>query len=110
MGNYQELSVWKSAHGLALAIYQATHAFPDPERYGLTSQLRRGAVSIASNIAAMSSRKSNREQAKFLRIALGSLCEIECQLILSRDLGYLRPDVFSPLLDSCRKSVECSTD
>ena len=89
MGDYRDLSVWKRAHALALAIYRSTRSFPDSERYGLVAQLRRAAVSVVSNMAEGSGRQSDRELARFLRIARGSVCEIQCQLLLSRDLGYL---------------------
>ena len=86
MGNYQELSVWKRAHDLALKVYRGTQSFPDAERFGLTSQVRRAAVSIVSNIAESSARPCNREQIRFLNIALGSTCELESQILLSRDI------------------------
>jgi four helix bundle protein len=89
MGNYRKLSVWKRAHGFALAIYRSTSTFPASERYGLSSQLRRASLSVVSNIAEGSGRQGDREHARFLRMARGSVCEAECQLILSRDLGYL---------------------
>ena len=92
MGDYRHLAVWKRGHGLALGIYRSTQSFPDHERYGLTAQLRRAAVSIVSNIAEGTGRQSDRELARFVRIAHGSLCEVECQLLISRDLGYLHSD------------------
>jgi four helix bundle protein len=102
MGNYRQLSVWKRAHNVALRIYRATDAFPGHERYGLTAQLRRAAVSVVSNIAEGSGRQGDREHTRFLKIARGSVCEVECQLLLSRDLGYLEAELWKPLDDDCQ--------
>lgn len=88
MRPFEELRVWQAAHALTLAIYQATANFPGPEMYGLTSQLRRAAASIGSNIAEGSAR-GDTEFHQFLRISLGSAAEVEYQLLLARDLGYL---------------------
>jgi four helix bundle protein len=89
MGDYKELLVWKQAHGFALEIYRTTRLFPDEERYGLVAQMRRAALSVVSNIAEGSGRQSDREQSRFLRIARGSVHEVQCQLLLSRDLGFI---------------------
>jgi four helix bundle protein len=89
MGNYARLSVWKKAHHLTLAIYRSTASFPDSERFGLISQLRRAAASVASNIAEGCGRDADRELAYFIRVALGSANEIEYHLLLARDLGIL---------------------
>jgi len=72
-----------------LAIYDATKAFPDAERFGLTSQLRRGGVSVVSNIAEGYGRQSTPDYVRFLRIARGALYEIETQLLFAKELGYL---------------------
>lgn len=109
MGNYRELAVWKQAHRLAMEVYRSTIAFPESERYGLVAQMRRAAVSIVSNIAEGSVRNSGRDQVKFFRIAHGSVCELECQLLLSRDVGLLAPDAWVSLDGYCRgvgKNVE----
>ena len=103
MGNYRQLSVWKQAHGLVLEVYRSTRDFPAGERYGLTAQLRRSAISIVSNIAEGSGRQSDREQVRFLRIARGSVCETECQLLVARDLGYLEIAIWKPLDDACQE-------
>lgn len=97
MGNFRDLAVWKRAHDLALAIYRGTSSFPNCERYGLVAQLRRAAVSVVSNIAEGAGRQADREQARFLRIARGSVHEVQCQLLLSRDLAYLSPDRWEAL-------------
>jgi four helix bundle protein len=97
MGNYRQLLVWKRAHTLALDVYRATQRFPTEERYGLTAQLRRAAVSVVSNIAEGSGRLGDREHIRFLRIARGSVSEVECQLLLSRNLGYLGSSAWTVL-------------
>jgi four helix bundle protein len=89
MKDFRDLKVWQKAHQLALAIYRATAGFPAEERYGLTSQLRRGAASIASNIAEGCGRSGDADFARCLQIALGSASEVEYQLVLARDLEIL---------------------
>ena len=89
MQDYRQLRVWKSAHRLVLAVYEATEAFPQRERYGLALQLRRASVSVASNIAEGASRATDRDFARFLDIARGSLGEVEYQVLLAGDLGYI---------------------
>jgi four helix bundle protein len=102
MGSYLHLSVWKRAHRLALAVYHATKSFPITERYGLTAQIRRASVSITSNIVEGSARRGDRELVRFLRIAHGSVCEMQCQLLLSRDLDFLPRDTWKHLNHECR--------
>jgi four helix bundle protein len=92
MGDYRSLRVWQKAHQLTLAVYEITEHFPKSEVFGLTSQLRRSAVSIPSNPAEGSGRNTQRELAHFCRIALGCANELEYQLLLARDLGYLAAD------------------
>jgi four helix bundle protein len=88
--NYRELNVWQKAYGLCLEIYKVTRDFPKEERYGLTSQIRRAGVSIPSNIAEGYGRKTTREYIQSLYIAYGSNCELETQILLSNDLGYVK--------------------
>jgi four helix bundle protein len=102
MGDYRQLSVWKRAHALALEVYRTTVSFPGPETFGLIAQLRRASVSVVSNIAEGSARQSDREQIRFLRMACGSICELECQLLLSRHIGYLKPGAWLILDTDCR--------
>jgi len=87
--NYKELKVWQKSYQLCLAIYRITKGFPKEEKYGLTSQIRRAAVSVPSNIAEGYGRKTTQEYIRFLYIAYGSNCELETQLLLSGDLGYI---------------------
>lgn len=89
MRGFRELKVWAKAHELALAVYRATAGFPREEVYGLTSQTRRSATSIPTNIAEGCGRSGDRDFARFLDMAAGSASELEYQLLLSRDLGLL---------------------
>ena len=88
MGDFRQLVVWQRAHTLALRIYQSTGTWPAAERYGITQQLRRAAVSVTSNIAEGCGRAGDRELIRYLKIARGSICEVQCQLLLAADLGY----------------------
>jgi len=90
--SYRDLIAWKKGMQLVGAIYDATDSFPQHEIYGLTSQLRRAAVSIPSNIAEGQAHYTNREFVRFLRHARGSLAEIETQVLISKDRGYLREE------------------
>ena len=90
--SYQDLVAWQKAMDLVTHVYRATTAFPKEEIYGLTSQLRRAAVSVPSNIAEGQGRKGDGEFRHFLRLSLGSLMEVETQIMISERLGYLAPD------------------
>lgn len=89
---YKELEVWKEARKLVKDIYKLTSTFPKSEMYGLTSQINRCAVSVPSNIAEGCSRYSDKDTNKFIDIALGSIAELDTQLILAEDLGYIEYD------------------
>ena len=91
--SYRELLVWQKAKALSVAIYRATEQFPRTETYGLTSQIRRAAVSVASNIAEGQGRLTLGEFLHFLGQARGSLLELGTQLAIAVDLNYLKPDV-----------------
>ena len=97
MKDFRNLQVWEKAHGLTLSVYRVTALFPREEQYGLTSQLRRASVSIASNIAEGCGRNSDADFARLLQIAMGSCSETEYQLLLSRDLGFLSKDQHNDL-------------
>ena len=94
---YQDLIAWQKAKTLATAIYSATESFPKTEIYGLTSQLRRAAVSVASNIAEGQGRLTKGEFCHFLGQARGSLLELETQLSIAVDLRFLSGDEFGKL-------------
>lgn len=89
MQSYKSLKVWASAHEIALGAYKATENFPEQERYALVQQIRRSGLSIAANIAEGAARGTDRDFARFLKIALGSANELEYLLTLARDLTYL---------------------
>jgi four helix bundle protein len=89
VSDFRNLTVWQKAHAVTLDVYKATASFPQSELYGLTSQIRRSCISIGSNIAEGCGRVGEADKARFLQIALGSESELEYQLILAQDLGYL---------------------
>ena len=86
--SFRDLTVWRKAHQLVVAIYRLTESFPEREKFGLSHPMRRAAVSIAANIAEGSGKRSPAEKARFLNIAEGSLEECRYYLILAHDLGY----------------------
>ena len=95
MGEYRRLRVWEDSHQLTLKVYRLTREFPADERYALTSQLRRAAASIPSNIAEGAGRNSRRDFARFCRISLGSANEVDYHLLLAHELGYICSDDYS---------------
>lgn len=97
MNYFKELKVWQKAIELVTNTYLRTQAFPKEELYGLTSQIRRCAVSIPSNIAEGCGRKTEKDFSNFLGIALGSAFEFETQLIISKNLSFIQQEDFSVL-------------
>jgi len=95
--NYRELIVWQDAIKIAKAVYLLTGKFPKQETYALADQLRRAAVSVPSNIAEGQARKSPGDFRRFLHIALGSLAEVDTQLILAQEFGYLSKEDIDPM-------------
>ena len=89
---HKDLEVWKRAMGFVINLYEITRVFPKEELFGLTSQMRRSAISIPSNIAEGSARNHNNETIQFLHIALGSAAEIETQIILATSIGYINEE------------------
>ena len=89
--NYKDLKVWQKSYQVCLEIYKITKDFPKQETYGLTSQIRRAAVSVPSNIAEGYGRKTTPDYLRSLYIAYGSNCELETQVLLSGDLEYMNP-------------------
>ena len=87
---FRELEIWKLSRTLCSNIYKITAKFPDSEKFGLTNQLRRASVSVPSNIAEGSSRKSNKDFSRFLEIAIGSMYEMQTQLLIALDLEYIK--------------------
>ncbi|HLB66068.1 MAG TPA: four helix bundle protein [Candidatus Saccharimonadales bacterium] len=96
---FTDLTTWQKAHSLVLMIYKATENFPKQEQFGLTSQLRRAAVSITSNIAEGFSRQTTADKAHFYDMALGSCTEAQNQLMLARDLKFLSVNAFKTMAD-----------
>ncbi|MCZ6674295.1 MAG: four helix bundle protein [Verrucomicrobia bacterium] len=91
--DYKELKVWQRSFELTKEIYLITKRFPEDEKYGLTSQIRRAAVSVPSNIAEGANRGSTKEFIRFLYIAIGSSAELESQLLLVEELGFLNKSI-----------------
>jgi len=102
--NYKKIVAWQRGHQLTLHVYRSTVTFPRDERFGITSQLRRAAYSIPSNIAEGSGRGTKKEYLRFLHIALASLKETEYFLLLSHDLGYLPEADFERLAEQVNRT------
>lgn len=90
MGTHKDLDIWKLSMDFVIEIYKMTNSFPSEEKFGLVNQMRRAAVSIPSNIAEGAGRKSRKENIQFLYIALGSLTELDTQLIIADRLKYYK--------------------
>ncbi len=90
--SFERLEVWKLSIELSKFIYETSKAFPDSEKFGLTNQIRRASVSVASNIAEGSARFSKRDQSRFYEIAFGSLMEVANDLILAQELQFITKD------------------
>lgn len=97
--SFDKLKVWQAAHELTLAIYQCTKSFPDSERYGLQSQIRRAAVSVPSNIVEGNDRQSKKEYLQSCFTAKASLSEVRYQSLLARDRGYISTKQHGVVLD-----------
>ena len=97
--NYKDLKVWQRSYQLCIEIYNITRGFPKEETYSLTSQLRRAAISVPSNIAEGYGRKTTPDYIRSLYIAYGSNCELETQVLLSGDLGYIEAGELKKLQD-----------
>jgi four helix bundle protein len=101
--SFEDLKIWQRSHRMGLAVYQWTKAFPPDERYGLTSQLRRAAVSVPTNIAEGCNRMHATDFARFLNISEGSLGEVRSLLLMARDLHYGDQAVVAGLLGEVRE-------
>ena len=97
MADFKQLKVWQKAHQVTLEIYRVTRRFPQTELYGLTSQMRRCAVSMGSNIAEGRGRDGDPDFGRFIQIAAGSAAELEYQLLVAKYLGYLPESEFTKL-------------
>ncbi len=103
--SFTDLNAWRKGHELVLDIYKITKTFPSDEKYGLSDQMRRCAVSITSNIAEGFSRRGNKEKLQFYYISLGSVTEVQNQLLIARDIGYIKNLEFKKIAE---KTVEVS--
>lgn len=103
--SFTDLITWQKGHQLVLEIYRITKYFPKEEIFGLTSQIRRAAVSFTSNIAEGFSRNSSKEKVQFYSTALGSLTELQNQLLIARDIAYIGQNEFTAI---GKKTVEIS--
>ena len=99
MQDFRNLDVWQKAHQLTLDVYRVSKQFPDDERFGLTSQIRRSSSSIGTNLAEGCGRGSDADFARFVQIAMGSASEVEYQLLLATDLKFLGDDLHLKLQD-----------
>lgn len=104
--SFEKLEVWKESKDFTKEIYNVTSTFPDDEKFGLTSQMRRAVVSICSNIAEGSARKTNKDKAHFTTISFGSSVEVLNQLILALELDFIAMDTYQNL----RKQLESITN
>lgn len=102
MSNYKKLKVWEDAHKFTIDIYNITKTFPNNEQYGLTSQIRRSASSVPTNIVEGSGQLTRSNYIRFLGMAQGSAYEAEYQVLLAKDLGYLKLEEY----DSLNKKIK----
>ena len=109
MHRFKDLEIWKKSRLFCTSIYQISSKFPESEKFGLTNQLRRASVSIPSNIAEGSSRHSNKDFSRFLRITLGSAYEIETQLLIAFDLSFIEKEELDPLLNEIDSIIKMTS-
>ena len=101
MGGFRDLQVWRKAKDLAVYIYRVTNKGDFCKDFGLRDQIRRAVISVASNIAEGDERDTNRESVRFLYIAKGSLAELLTQIIISKEIGYIRDEEFNYVFGEC---------
>ena len=106
MHRYKDLKIWQHSRAFCKDIYIVTSSFPEDEKFGLISQLRRASISIPSNIAEGTSRESNKDFKRFLSISQGSCYEIETQLLLSYDLNFINNDQFETLNNTLNQIIK----
>ncbi|WP_296148038.1 four helix bundle protein [uncultured Flavobacterium sp.] len=109
MHRFKELEIWKKSRKFCSEIYNITATFPAEEKFGLTNQLRRASVSIPSNIAEGSSRNSQKDFSRFLEIAIGSAYEIETQLLIASDLGFLKIESLESLTNNIEEIIKMTS-
>ena len=106
MHRFKDLEIWKLSRIFCKLIYEITEMFPEKEKFGIINQMRRASVSIPSNIAEGASRKSNKDFSRFLEIAIGSAYEVETQLLISNDLGFLNEDKVVELTNELNEIIK----
>jgi len=109
MHRFKDLEVWKKSRLFCSEIYSITSKFPETEKFGLTNQLRRAAVSIPSNIAEGSSRHSNKDFIRFLQMTLGSAYEVETQLLIAYDLKFINQKELDSLLKNLESIIKMTS-
>ncbi len=120
MGYYRDLEAWKEAHQLVLAVYRLSGSFPRDERFGLTAQVRKAVVSVTSNLAEGAGRRTDPWMLTFVGYAMGSLQEVDAQLLVAKDLGFAPAESFGEvearlgtvgrLISGLRNSLERSIE
>ena len=109
MHRFKELDIWKLSRQFCSEVYAITSKFPDSEKFGITNQLRRASVSVPSNIAEGASRRSNKDFGRFLEIAIGSMYELETQLMISKDLGFINKKESEVLLSDLESIIKMTS-
>ena len=109
MHRFKELDIWKLSRQFCSEVYAITSKFPDSEKFGITNQLRRVSVSVPSNIAEGASRRSNKDFGRFLEIAIGSMYELETQLMISKDLGFITKKESEVLLSDLESIIKMTS-
>lgn len=103
MSTFRDLKMWQKSMDLVTVIYEVSNRFPKDETFGLTSQLRKSAISVPSNIAEGYGRKGKKDYLRFLNIAMGSLFELQTQIEISKNLGYIKEPTFEKIWDDSRE-------
>jgi len=106
MRDFRKLDIWKYSIDLVKEVYMLSEKLPSEEKFGLKSQITRAAISVPSNIAEGCSRNSEVEFKRFLEIAMGSLFELETQLIISKELGFIKPETLVPVFENIEKEAK----
>lgn len=109
MHRYKDLEIWKLSRKFCVSIYAQTSNFPESEKFGLVSQLRRVSVSVPSNISEGCSRKSNKDFSRFLEIAIGSCYEIETQILIATDLDFINKETSIVILNELNKIIQMTS-
>lgn len=109
MHRYKDLEIWKLSRKFCVSIYAITSIFPESEKFGLVSQLRRASVSVPSNISEGCSRKSNKDFSRFLEIAIGSCYEIETQILIATDLVFIDEESSIVILNDLNKIIQMTS-